>query len=161
MKTNTLRPALLLPTPFRHLSHLPPPLSSLSPLSSSTPSQRCREKEGCRGKRGVGTKFCLPLVFHCLLKEKNSPSLHLPLFPHLVCLPSLLFLAVSPRASICHCYIQDCLLHESKWEWGNQWGCGGWDEKKWTVGWKGLIEEWKWGRFIHPFLVMVQLVFLL
>lgn len=110
------------------ISHLPCPssLHSHPPLHHSDAGR----KRDVGGKGGVGTKFCLPLVFHSLLKEKNSPSLHLPLFPHPLRLPPLLFLAVSPRASICHCYIQDCLLHESKWGWGNHWGCGGWDEKK-------------------------------
>lgn len=80
-----------------------------------------------RGERR--TRFPLPVIFNSLLKERSSPSLPLPLFPHLVLLSpplsfslSLLLLAVALMASICHCYIQDCLLHESRWEWGTDGG---------------------------------------
>lgn len=105
--------------PRLHLKHLPPPLSSLPALSPSTPLHH----KGAGRKRDVGEKegwahsfpspssFTLPSrrrthpLFHYTPSHASFSFLHLP----------LLFLVVALRANICHCYIQDCLLHESKW----------------------------------------------
>lgn len=102
----------------RHLPY-PSSLHSHPPLNHKD----VRRKREVWGERRVGHSFSSPSSF-TLLKEKNSPSLPLRLLPCLVFLPllSLLFLAVTLWASICHCYIQGCLLHESKWLWGTNGG---------------------------------------
>lgn len=164
MKTNTLHPALLLSHRPIHLSHFPLPLSFLPPLSPSTPSQRCGEKEGCRRKRRGEHTVLAPhrlslspqgerLTLSPPYRFSHTSFSHPPF--------SLPFLAVTLRTSICHCYIQDCLLHESKWVWGTNGGVEVGmrrSERRVEDDW---LQEWERGCFIHPFLVMVQLVFLL
>lgn len=99
-----------------HLSHPPPLLPFLSLLSPSVPSQRCRGTKREAGEKKMWTHGFCSLSYFTLLKEKNSPSLPLLLLLQLILLHhfclSLPFLAVTLRASICHCYIQNCLLHE-------------------------------------------------
>lgn len=64
------------------------------------------------GKRIGGHTSPSPSSFKFLLEDKNSPSLpmaralHLVHPPPLSLNPSLLFLAVKLRASVCHCYIK-------------------------------------------------------
>lgn len=113
MKTNTL--FILLPT------HLPPPSSALPSLSPSTSCQRCGEKDAhgfpslssltLFSRRGAHPLFFYPFSHTSF---SSPPPLSFSL--------SLLLLAVALMASICHCYIQDCLLHESRWEWGTDGG---------------------------------------
>lgn len=92
------------------------PLSFLPPLSPSTPSQRRGEKEGCREEKEGWTHCSASLSsFNFSSRRRTHPLFPFPPFfptPHSPP-ASLLFLAISLRASICHCYIQDCLLHES------------------------------------------------
>lgn len=135
------------PTHFTPLYFSPPPPQSPSTSFALPPSTLALcsitkmqgNKEGSRGKGKVDTLFMLPIIFHspqgeelALSSPAPSPTTRSPPAPSL----SLPFLAVTLRASICHCYIQDCLLHESLMGMGHQCGCDGWDEKKWEVGWK-------------------------
>lgn len=157
MKANTVSSSL--PSSSTSVILHPPPLPCPSTLHSHPPHHH-RDAGRTRdvgGEAGINTQFCLPVVFYFLLKEKNSPSVPLPFFPQPT--PFCLLLAVRLWASICHCYIQDCLLHESKWVWGHQWGCGGLGGMRQVD--KVCWQELKRRRLIHPAVVMVQLAFLL
>lgn len=109
----------------------PSPFPPQSPSTSlvllpSAPSQRCGEKEGCRHTVFPPHRLSLsPQREELTLSSLNPFSCTFFSPPSL----SFLLLAVALRASICHCYIQDCLLHESKWVRGTNAGCGGGDER--------------------------------
>lgn len=143
MKTDTLHPSLF--SPLFDLSHPPPPLSFFPSLSPSSWGVR-----GKWGKSRVGHSFSSPLSF-TLLKEKNLPYLPPCLLPYLVLLPllSLPFLAVTLRA---FCYLRVSGYGEPVGVWRLEW-----EEVR---GRLTKLQEWKQGCFIHPFIVMVLLVFL-
>lgn len=127
MKANTLCPVplllLLLPLPSfssscsssSSTSH--PPTSLALPPSSLNPHSITRML-GERGmywgeSRGQTCRFAPLSSFYSPLGEKltlSSSTLFLHRPPH-----PFSPLAKMPWASICHCYIQNCLLHESKW----------------------------------------------
>lgn len=129
-------------------AHPPQPFPSQSPSLSFLPLLHPKDagrKEGC-----------WHTVFHPH-HLSNSPQEEEPILSSLTrsptpCSPppplSLLLLAVALRASICHCYIKDCLLHESNWVRGPmRMRRLGWEEV--SGFWKRLIRGMK-ARVFYP-----------